>query len=308
MRVFPSQARTVQKSALARRDALFAIAALMYFSLAGCSSGGSSNTPPPPDTTPPTAPTNLSATATSSTQVNVSWTASTDNVGVTGYQVQRCSGAGCSNFANIGSPTTMTTFNDSGLNASTSYSYRVSASDAAGNPSSFSNTGSCTTQASGGNISVSISPRRGGLTMTQTLAVTATVTNDGSNMGVNWTATAGSFSLPSSASGTPVTYTAPSVGPGSITLTATSKADNSRSASITIGVTDLVAVSTYQNDNQRTGQNTHEFALTPSLVSTAGAFGKLFTCDSTEGGTVPGHIYAQPLYVANLMVNGAKHN
>ena len=46
-----------------------------------------------PDTTPPSTPTGLTATAASATQVNLSWTASTDNVGVTGYQVERCAGA-----------------------------------------------------------------------------------------------------------------------------------------------------------------------------------------------------------------------
>jgi hypothetical protein len=40
--------------------------------------------PPGPDTTPPTAPSNLTATAVGSSQVNLSWTAATDNVGVTG--------------------------------------------------------------------------------------------------------------------------------------------------------------------------------------------------------------------------------
>src|SRR5207245_8488045 len=43
-------------------------------------------TPPPPDTTPPTAPSGLSATGTSSTQISLNWVASTDNVGVTGYR------------------------------------------------------------------------------------------------------------------------------------------------------------------------------------------------------------------------------
>ena len=45
--------------------------------------------------------------------VNLSWTAATDNVAVTGYRVERCQGAGCSNFAEIAQPTG-TTFSDSG--------------------------------------------------------------------------------------------------------------------------------------------------------------------------------------------------
>jgi hypothetical protein len=103
------------------------------------------------DTTPPSAPTNLTATATSSSQINLSWTASTDNVGVTGYFVQRCSGTGCTTFAQVASVAgTTTTYSDTGLTGSTSYSYRVEATDAAGNLSAFSNTASATTSASTG--------------------------------------------------------------------------------------------------------------------------------------------------------------
>src|SRR5260370_41742952 len=56
------------------------------------------------DTTPPTAPSNLTASPASSTQINLSWTASTDNVGVTVYLIQRCHGAGCATFAQIATP------------------------------------------------------------------------------------------------------------------------------------------------------------------------------------------------------------
>ena len=58
----------------------------------------------PPDTTPPTAPTGLTANAAGSSQINLAWTASTDNVAVTGYRVERCQGAGCANFAQIATP------------------------------------------------------------------------------------------------------------------------------------------------------------------------------------------------------------
>src|SRR5262249_23030787 len=83
-------------------------------------------TPAPPDTTAPTAPTGLTATAASNSQINLSWTASTDNVGVTGYRVERCQGTGCTTFAQIGTPTA-TSFGDTGLLASTTYRYRAPA-------------------------------------------------------------------------------------------------------------------------------------------------------------------------------------
>jgi fibronectin type 3 domain-containing protein len=104
-------------------------------------------TPSPADTSKPSAPANLSGTSPSNSQINLSWTASTDDVGVSAYTINRdgtdiatldCSSGACSS-----SPIT---FGDSGLNASTSYSYSVTARDAAGNVSDPSST-SVTTQA-----------------------------------------------------------------------------------------------------------------------------------------------------------------
>jgi fibronectin type 3 domain-containing protein len=82
-----------------------------------------------PDTTPPSAPGTLTATATG-TQIALSWGAATDNVGVTGYRVERCQGTGCSNFTQIATPAG-TTYTDTGLTSGTTYSYRVRATDAA---------------------------------------------------------------------------------------------------------------------------------------------------------------------------------
>jgi fibronectin type 3 domain-containing protein len=101
---------------------------------------------PPPDTTPPTAPANVVATASSQTQIGLTWASSSDNVLVTGYELQRCTGAGCSNFANIDT-TAATTYSNSGLTQNTTYRYRIRAYDAAGNFSSYSSIASATTVA-----------------------------------------------------------------------------------------------------------------------------------------------------------------
>lgn len=90
------------------------------------------------DTQAPTAPTNLTGTTISNTQINLAWTASTDDARVTGYKVERCAGVGCSNFAQITAPTGVT-YNNTGLVAGSSYSYRVRATDATGNLSGYSN-------------------------------------------------------------------------------------------------------------------------------------------------------------------------
>ena len=87
---------------------------------------------------PPTAPANLTATAASSSQINLSWTASTATGGVAGYTIYR-------NGTQIATVTT-TTYGDTGLSASTSYTYYVVASNAAGN-SPHSNSVSATTKA-----------------------------------------------------------------------------------------------------------------------------------------------------------------
>ena len=94
----------------------------------------------PPDTTAPTVPAGLAATPASATQINLSWTASTDGVGVTAYKVYR----GGSLLATLGN---VTSYSDTGLTASTAYSYTVSACDAAGNCSAQSTAASATTSA-----------------------------------------------------------------------------------------------------------------------------------------------------------------
>lgn len=93
---------------------------------------------PPVDTTPPSAPSSLSANAPSSDRVTLTWTASTDDVGVTGYAVYRDG----SLLANVG---VQTTYADTTVSASTTYSYTVKARDAAGNFSAASNAAGVTT-------------------------------------------------------------------------------------------------------------------------------------------------------------------
>jgi len=148
-------------------------------------------------------------------------------------------------------------------------------------------------------ITVAISPARAALTVTQALTLTAT-TND--YAGVTWTVSpaGGTLSATSSASGANVTFTAPSAA-GVYTVTATSVTASAQNASIAIGVTDLAGVYTYHNDRSRSGANTQEYALTPATVNTT-SFGKLFSC------TVDGAVYPQPLWAANLSINGATRN
>jgi len=83
------------------------------------------------DAAPPTVPTGLTATVVSTTQINLKWNASSDNVGVTGYKLYRgatlINGSGSALF-----------YNDTGLTPGTAYSYTVSAFDARNNTSAAS--------------------------------------------------------------------------------------------------------------------------------------------------------------------------
>ncbi len=83
------------------------------------------------DSTPPTVPTGLTASAVSATQINLAWTASTDNVGVTAYKVYR----GGTLLATLGN---VTSYSNTGLTSATGYSYTVAACDAAANCSAQS--------------------------------------------------------------------------------------------------------------------------------------------------------------------------
>ncbi|HET7105785.1 MAG TPA: putative Ig domain-containing protein [Candidatus Acidoferrum sp.] len=163
-----------------------------------------------------------------------------------------------------------------------------------GNPQQTKTVNLSLTIGSAVTITVSLSPKRGGLAVTQSLGFTAT-TND--PQGVTWSASAGTFSA---SNATTATYVAPGAA-GTVTVTATSATNGVTSASATIGVTDLAGVLTYHNDLARDGVNAKEYALTPTNVATA-TFGKLFSC------TADAAIYTQPLWVPNLTINGGKHN
>ena len=147
------------------------------------------------------------------------------------------------------------------------------------------------------NLSVVVSPKRGGITTSQTLKFSAVVQNDPTNQGVTWTASSGTFTSVTASS---ATYHAPS-SPGVYIITATSNLDVTKSTTSAIGVTALSGVIEYHNDQTRAGVNSQELALTPSNVN-ASTFAKLFSCP------VDAPVYPQTLWVADLPISGGKHN
>jgi hypothetical protein len=129
-----------------------------------------------PDTTPPATPAGLTQMPTSTSQIDLKWNASTDDVGVTGYKVFR-------NGSQIGTPATPS-YSDTGLAPLTTYNYTVSAFDAAGNDSPKSAGVSATTLAPPPDTTtptVSLTAPTSGATVSGTINVTATASD---NVGV----------------------------------------------------------------------------------------------------------------------------
>lgn len=180
------------------------------------------------------------------------------------------------------------TKNTGAVSATTTYSLTCSGLGGGSTPASAQLTISSAT--------MSLSPTTAAITLTRTQQFTATVPGGGA---ANWT-------VDGIAGGNSTVGTISSAGlfaaggAGAHRIVATSVANSTQSAAATVAVTDLAGVYSYHNDLSRDGANTQEYALTTANVTSS--FGKLASCG------VDGAIYTQPLWVANLSVNGATHN
>jgi hypothetical protein len=177
--------------------------------------------------------------------------------------------------------------------------FSVKVSNVAG--SQTSNLATLTVTSASG-VNVKLSPSRAAVTTGVGQTFTAAVTGT-TNTAVTWSVdgTAGGNTTVGSIS-TGGVYTPPST-TGTHTVTATSVANTAVSANASVAVTDLAGVTTQRYDNSRDGQNLQEYALTSAVLSTPGAFGKVFACAIADG-----PVYSQPLYVANLAIGGGTHN
>jgi chitodextrinase len=270
-------------------------------------------TPATGDIQVPTVPAALNATAASVTQINLTWTASTDDVGVTQYLIERCAGAGCTNFSQVATAPG-TTYSDTGLTTATSYSYRIRASDAAANFSGYSNTATAITTV----VADTQAPTApGGLTATSAssslinLSWSASTDNVGvtnyliercqgagcNNFAQIGTATSTSFGDSGLSAATVYLYRVRATD-AAANLSGYSNTATATTAAASTTHTDVL---TYKNDLARTGQNTTETILTPANVNSAN-FGLLRTLPAD------GAVFAQPLYVSQVSIGGVAHN
>ena len=152
-------------------------------------------------------------------------------------------------------------------------------------------------------ISVSVSPTSASVAIGQNAQFSAKVANT-NNSAVTWGVNGVAGGNPSlgTIDGSGL-YTAPSKVPSSaVSVSATSAADPTKSATATVNVNGFGGMLTWHNDHAITGQNLNETTLTPSNVN-QNLFGKLFSYP------LDGQSFTQPLYVSGVPISGkGKHN
>ncbi|MGG3280245.1 glycosyl hydrolase family 18 protein [Paenibacillus solani] len=193
------------------------------------------DTSPSVDTTPPTAPANLTSTAKTQTSVTLAWGASTDNVGVTGYDVYN----GSTLAASVNGTTLTAVINN--LTPDTAYTFTVKAKDAAGNVSAASNAMTVTTDAA---PSVDTTPPTAPANLTSTAKTQTSVTlaweASTDNVGVTGYDVYNGSSLAASVNGTTLTAVINNLTPGTaytFTVKAKDAAGNVSTASNALTVT-----------------------------------------------------------------------
>jgi chitodextrinase len=229
------------------------------------------------DTTPPSTPAGLTATSISTTQINLAWQSSTDNIGVSGYDVFR-------NGVKV--TTTMTTsYSDVNLTPATAYSYSVKARDAAGNLSLASNTATASTQAPATDTTlpnVSITNPAYGATVAGTVNIGGSASDNAGLSKVEVQIGADNGFVPASYSPTAATWsyglntTLFTDGTYTITVKATDTSGNQKTASISLTIKNNVSTGSAPN-TQGTWVSPEGATLTVNSAGTDPATGQPWT-------------------------------
>ena len=237
--------------------------------------------PGTPDTTPPSTPTGLTATPTSTSQINLTWDASTDDVGVAGYKVFR-------NGNQIATPTT-TSYNDTGLTANTTYDYTVSANDAAGNDSPKTDVVSAKTLADTTAPTVSLTAPANGATVSGTINVTATASDNVGVVGVQFLLDGNNLGAEDTTAPYSVSWNTSTATNGAHVLTARARdaADNSTTSAarnVTVAAPDTSAPTVAITSPTNNAQVVDIVNVTADASDNVGVAGVQFLVDGVNSG------------------------
>ena len=237
--------------------------------------------PGTPDTTPPSKPTGLTATPTSTSQVKLTWEASTDDVGVAGYKVFR-------DGAQIATPTT-TSYNDTGRTPNTTYDYTVSANDAAGNDSPKSDVVSAKTLADTTRPTVSVTAPADGATVSGTINVTATASDDVGVVGVQFLLDGNNLGAEDTTTPYSVSWNTSTATNGAHVLTARARdaADNSTTSAarnVTVAAPDTSAPTVAITSPTNNAQVVDIVNVTADASDNVGVAGVQFLIDGVNSG------------------------
>jgi chitodextrinase len=205
------------------------------------------------DTTPPSAPTNLTGTGGIGT-ASLSWTASTDNVGVTGYEIWRGTASGAE--TKVGTSTS-TSYTDTV--AAGTYFYVVKADDAAGNVSAASNEVSVTVTSDTSPPSVSITAPAAGATVSATVCVTASASDNVGVAGVQFKLDGANLGAEDTSSPYSVSWDTTTASNGTHTLTAVARdaaGNTTTSAAVTVTVSNTAPTGLVAAYNFNAGSGT----------------------------------------------------
>ena len=236
------------------------------------------------DTTSPSKPANLTATPTSTSQINLAWDASADDVGVAGYKVFR-------NGNQIATPTG-TSYNDTGLTADTTYDYTVSATDAAGNDSPKSDVVSAKTNAPAPDTTaptVSLTAPANGATVSGTINVTATASDNVAVVGVQFLLDGNNLGAEDTTAPYSVSWNTSTATNGAHVLTARARdaADNSTTSAarnVTVAAADTSGPTVAITSPTNNAQVVDIVNVTASASDNVGVAGVQFLVDGVNSG------------------------
>jgi fibronectin type 3 domain-containing protein len=267
-------------------------------------------TPTPPDTTPPTTPANLHAAAPSSSQVTLTWSASTDTggSGLAGYNIYR--GSTKLNSALV----TTTSYGDGTVLAETTYSYKIEAVDGAGNKSPQTAAVSITTPAPPDTTAPAVSltaPSSGSSVSGSSVTVSATASDNVGVVGVQFKLDGNNLGSEDTASPYTTTWNTTTTGNGTHTLTAIARdaAGNTKTAtSVTVTVNNSTSGGQACTTTLSVGANVQNALASAAPGAVICLNGGTWSAQTFSGIAPSGTVTLQPTPGATVHIKGITLN